>query len=140
MREIAETAMLVFLIVGAALDIRVKQVPVGYLLVGTCAVILYQAVEGRQSWYLWILGMATGVVFLLFSKCSKESIGYGDSWMILNLGIFMGLWKILAVLGTAFLCSTVVAVTGMIAGKWDRKTRIPFYPFLVAGYLGAMIW
>lgn len=139
MRDIAKIVILIYLSIGAIMDVRAKQVPAGYLLAGSCTAILFQ-VSGRMSWYLWGLGIATGAMFLLFSKCSKESIGYGDSWMILNLGMLLGVWELSAVLGAAFLCSAAAAVIGTALGKWNRKTRIPFYPFLAAGYFGVMLW
>ncbi|MCI8639786.1 MAG: prepilin peptidase [Coprococcus sp.] len=139
MREIAKAVLLVYLMIGAVADIRIKKVPVGYLAIGTCGAILCLA-AGRLSVYLWAPGILTGGMFLLFSKCSKESIGYGDSWMILNLGILLGIWELLAVLGAAFLSSAVAAGIGTMSGKWNRKTRIPFYPFLTLGYLGVMLW
>jgi len=140
MWKIAELVMLVFLGIGAVWDIRTKQVPAGYLLAGTVGSVMYQAFTGNQLWYLWVLGIATGGVFLILSKCTGEGIGYGDSWMILNLGIFLGVWKLLCVLGMAFLCSSVAAGAGLMAKKWNRKTRVPFFPFLTIGYMGAMLW
>ena len=126
MWKIAEAVMLIFIGIGAVLDIRTKQIPVGYLLVGTAGSVLYQAFAGKLVWHLWVLGMATGGIFLILSKCTKESIGYGDSWMILNLGMFLGVWKLLILLGMAFLCSSVTAGTGLLTRKWNRKSRVPF--------------
>ena len=43
-----------------------------------------------------------GVLFLGFSWATRERMGYGDSWAILILGIFLGLWGLLEVLAAAF--------------------------------------
>ena len=67
-------------------------------------------------------------------------IGYGDSWMILNMGIFLGIWNLLGMLMLAFLVAAMAAGAGLWSGKWKRTTRMSFYPFLLIGYLGTFIW
>ena len=35
-------------------------------------------------------GVLIGIVFWLISKYSNETIGYGDSWIISLMGIYLG--------------------------------------------------
>lgn len=140
MWAVREWWMLLFLGLAAILDVIKKEIPVWYLTVGTVSVIILQVCLGREELGILCSGILVGILFLIFSKISKEGIGYGDSWMILILGIFLGIWKLLVVLGIAFLAATVIAFLG-IAGKcFTRKSRIPFYPFLFIGYLGIWGW
>ena len=99
--------------------------------------LLYRKVSGEllaaagigavifQIWYgkcnVWILGggIAVGLCFLGISRLTGEGIGYGDSIMILLLGIYLGIWKLLIVLSGAFffshwlrLCYLVITVSG----------------------------
>lgn len=62
-------------------------------------------------------------------------MGYGDSWAILILGIFLGLWGVLEVLAAAFLLLTLVSVVLLARKRMSRRLSVPFYPFLAAGYL-----
>lgn len=140
MWKIAEAAVLIFLGIAAIWDMRMRCVPIGYLLVGTVAVIVMQIGMENVEWYLCGFGAMCGGIFLLISRCSKEGIGYGDSWMILNLGIFLGVWRLTVVLLTAFLGAAVAAVYGVASGKCGRKSRIPFLPFLLVGYVGVLVW
>lgn len=139
MRMMGEAVFLMLLAAGAFWDVRRRRIPVRYMVLCTTAVILYQMIWFRQMWMLWVLGMAVGVCFLMLSRLSGEGIGYGDSWMILNLGIFLGIWKVFAALAGAFLLSMAVALIGVKNRKWGKKTRIPFFPFLLAGYVGALL-
>lgn len=50
------------------------------------------------------------MVFLLISKCTRESIGYGDSWLILLLGIQLGYLKAISVLFAASLLAGVASL------------------------------
>lgn len=63
-----------------------------------------------------------------------------NSWMILNMGIFLGIWNLLGMLMLAFLVAAMAAGAGLWSGKWKRTTRMSFYPFLLIGYLGTFIW
>jgi len=134
-----EAVFLVLLAMGAFWDVRYRRIPVVYMALFTTVVILYQIIWFRQMWMLWVLGMSVGVCFLMLSRLSGEGIGYGDSWMILNLGILLGIWRVLAALAGAFFLSVAVAFIGVKRGKWGRKTRIPFFPFLLAGYVGTLL-
>lgn len=140
MWAVAESIMLIFLGISAVWDIRVKKVPSGYLLAGTAGVVVYQAFTEQQEWHLWVLGMGIGCMFLMLSKYTEEGIGYGDSWMILNLGIFLGFWRLSVALILTFLILASVAAIGSCCRKMNRKTRIAFLPFLTIGYVGALLW
>ena len=60
--------------------------------------------------------------------------------MITLLGLFLGVWKLLVLLLTAFILAALAGGIGMVWKKWDGKKRLPFFPFLLAGYLGVMCW
>ena len=127
--KIAKLAGLFFLGFGAAQDIKYQKISTEYLLAGSCAAILYRALFGRMHWSVWVAGLGCGIVFLMISKWSQEGIGYGDSWMILNMGIFLGIWNLLGMLMLAFLVAAMAAGAGLWSGKWKRTTRMSFYPF-----------
>lgn len=74
----------------------------------------------------------------MLSKWTREGLGYGDSWMILILGISLGLWDILLLLSIALICSGILAIMLLIRGKWSRKVSFPFVPFLMLGYVGVL--
>ncbi len=137
--KIAQITGLIFLGAGALQDIKDHEVSVEYLITGTCAAVLYRAFFSRMSWQYWIAGMCCGIGFFILSKWSEEGIGYGDSWMIMNLGIFLGVWRLMLVITTAFFTASITAGVGLISGKCTRKTRLSFFPFLVIGYVGMML-
>ena len=87
-----------YLILLSFLDIRKKELPLLLLFAGFPFVILYQII-GRKigtgstffstsppSPSLIVSGMAVGIFFLLLSKVTRESFGYGDSILILLIG------------------------------------------------------
>lgn len=74
-----------------------------------------------------------------FSWFTQESFGYGDSILILILGILSGGWNLLWILFAAFLIASVYGGIMIARKKYTRKNSFPFIPFLTVAYLGGMI-
>ena len=135
-----ELSVGIYLLVGSMLDLVKREIPISYLVSGTVFVMMHQVFESSGAWLISGLGALIGVVFLNISKYTEEKIGYGDSWMILNLGVYLGIWKIIVLLIAAFGASFLFSCVGLWCKKLKRDTRLPFFPFLMIGYIGAMIW
>ena len=77
---------------------------------------------------------------MIVSKVTQENFGYGDSLLILLLGVGVGFWNLLILLIIAFLLLSVMILTAVLVfGKIHKKATIPFVPFLWIGYLGLII-
>ena len=130
----------IYLMAGMVWDLIHMKVPVIYLTAGTCFALSHEIICHERIRIITAGGIIIGMLFLLISKYTKEQIGYGDSWMILNLGIYLGLWDILSMLGIVFGTCFIFSCLGLALKKINRYTRIPFYPFLMLGYAGAIVW
>ena len=126
---------LLFLIVVAARDIQVKRISVYALITGGLLSVIYQVVEGKMDMLLILGGVLTGGMFLLISRVTREGVGYGDSFLILILGIYLGFYQLLIVLSMAFFLLLCVALPVLWFKKMSRKYTLPFLPFLAGGYL-----
>ena len=129
----------VYLFILSIIDIRWKRVRVRNLLILLVISTLLQLLCGRNSFLEVIAGGICGGVFLLLSKGTKEAFGYGDSILILSLGILFGGWNLLWILFVAFLLSSVYGGIMILRKKYTRKSSFPFFPFLTLAYLGGMI-
>lgn len=121
-------------------DIYKRRIPTKYLIIGSLLAVGYQILIGREDILLILGGTGVGMLFLLVSRITGESLGYGDSLAILILGIYLGLWELLAVLAGAFFLLAVFSAAGLTVRKMSRKLSIPFFPFLSAGYLMSVLW
>jgi leader peptidase (prepilin peptidase)/N-methyltransferase len=126
-------------------SITVPGIILGLIIAG-----IYPPLIGEKTVYYSLLNallgivIAGGILYLLniFSILvfKKEGMGGGDVMLMGMLGAFLG-WR-LALL-TIVLASFVGAIVGVIliiSGRKDRKSYIPFGPYLALGGFVAAIW
>lgn len=140
MCKIAEGIVLTFLIGCSVSDWRRKAISLWCLvlfsIITLCLCVLCQNVNVSQR----VSGVVIGLVFFVISKCTKEALGYGDSWIILLLGCWLGGKELLQLLLAASLISAVASLFLLWKRGWKRKETIPFVPFLAMAYvLGGMV-
>ncbi len=139
MCRIAELVIALFLIIAAYKDWRTKRVSCFFLVVMFLVILGMRLFIVEESLLSTIGGIAIGAAFLVLSKCTGESIGYGDSFLIFLLGIFLGGRKVLETVFVAMLFSCVFSIIYSIRYGWRRKHTIPFIPFLAAAYIGVVL-
>jgi leader peptidase (prepilin peptidase)/N-methyltransferase len=74
-----------------------------------------------------------GVIFWAISYVTREKVGYGDGWVLLMIGLFIGAAKCIAVLVAALLAETVCLILLLAMRKIHRDDEVPFVPFLLIG-------
>lgn len=75
-----------------------------------------------------------GLYWLLHWVSGGRWVGYGDATLGAGLGLLLGQWQ-LAVLAVvlANTIGTAMVLPGLLTGRLDRKTHIPFGPMLIIG-------
>ena len=135
---ICQCIFLVYIAALAVMDFKYRKLPLKTLLSGLF-IAAAGCLCGREiSPVLLATGGCMGIVFLLISRVSGESFGYGDSILILIIGIFLGFWNLVYLLLGAFSMAAVFSAVMMIKHRFNRKSSFPFVPFLAAAYLGGM--
>lgn len=135
---ICQCIFLVYIAALAVVDFKYRKLPLKTLLSGLF-IAAAGCLCGREiSPVLLAAGGGMGIVFLLISRVSGESFGYGDSILILIIGIFLGFWNLMYLLLGAFSMAAVFSAVMMIKHRFNRKSSFPFVPFLAAAYLGGM--
>ena len=129
-----------YLYVLSIMDIRWKRLNVPLLLSGFLPAAAGAVCSGDGFPVLSLAGGAVGAAFLLISRATGESFGYGDSILILEMGIFLGFWDILSVLMAAFFLAAGFSVFMLIRRRFHRKSAFAFVPFLAAAYTGGMLF
>ena len=138
MYKIADWVVFILLVVIGIIDWKKREIPIWLLLLMSVAVSFFATCcENVSIWYR-LAGALFGGVFFLISKFTKEAIGYGDSWLILLLGVHLGILEALQLLFLASVLAAVFAVFYLWKRRWKRSATLPFAPFISIAYIGVM--
>lgn len=119
-------------------DIQSHKISSRILLVFTVGAAIFGSVCSESAWQLQLGGVMVGIFFLIISRVTREHMGYGDSCLIMGLGIYLGLWKLLELLLLAWLLTAMAAGIVLVRTKFRKGTAIPMVPFITAAY--AAVW
>ena len=125
----------IVLVIEAVKDFRKKEldIPVLGILVVAAMVMIFL---GKDISVLnAIIGLAEGLLLILVSVMTKGQIGMGDGILLAACGLMLGGKDNMVMFFFACLSSAIVSVLIMIIKKADKKTTIPFVPFMIPGFL-----
>ena len=126
----------------AVIDIRKRRLPLYAVLLLTVLTVCYRMGFRQYEVGQYIGGAFLGMAFFGISFLTREALGYGDSWMILILGVFLGFGDAAVVLLIAFLIAGIYAGGYLVVKRIRRKTgqqAFPFLPMLAISYLGFLM-
>ena len=130
-----EILMFVFLGICAVYDGLEREIPLAVVWLGIIAAIVLniQGLAGDGTFMSAVLYVIPGVMFWLLGFISGEKVGYGDGWLLVMIGLFMGLWKCFLILMIGLVSGSLVVLTLLVFKKVSRDYRLPFAPFLLFG-------
>lgn len=123
----------ILLVIQGGIDFKYKEIPLWISLLGAIVGLGFCIVE-EGSWESVLIACIPGCLSLLFSKITREVIGYGDSILLVVMGFFMPLEKLLSITMLAVCIAGVVALVLLIIFQKKGKEDIPFIPFLGMAY------
>lgn len=99
---------------------------------GTIADLLLS--EGEVPWKR-LLGVIPGIGVLILSIVLRGGIGKGDGYLLCITGMALGAEQNTALLLYGLFLAGVMAAVLLILKRVKRDTKLPFVPFLFAGFL-----
>lgn len=130
---------LLFLGIGTWFDIRYRELPMNFLMIYGVFGVFCNVFLKYQSMKAVVFGGMIGVCFLLIGRITKEAIGYGDGIGIGILGIFEGFSAMVPVVFGAFFVSGIYGLWKLWWLKQCGRDTMPFFPFLLAAFVGVKI-
>lgn len=119
----------------SVIDIKKKRIPVWMVsLLAIICFILKYIVESSTIGIGIVLSFLPGIVLLILAICSDGKIGIGDGLVVCILGIGYTLEEIISMLGISFFFTAICSIGLLIVKKADRKTELPFLPYLFIGH------
>lgn len=133
-RAVRELAVMLVLLWLALLDKKHLEIKKGILFVAA-AVLLAAGSVGNTTLPLRLGGGAFGILLLFFCRFSEEAMGMADGVLIFVCGLAFGLYETAALCFFAALYAGIFSAVLLVTHRAGRKSRIPFLPFLLLGYV-----
>lgn len=132
--------MFVFLLLCTYFDMKEKRIPFYLFFAFGVIGILFLFISQEKEVLPALQGAIVGIGVLFLAKVTREGIGYGDGIILLITGLYLGLRQNALLFLLAILLSSVFALVFWMVKRVDRKTEIPFVPFLAAAFLIQVCW
>lgn len=135
--------LFIYLLIMSVYDIRKREIHIGISIataVVLAAVQIYRIVSGQMVWYLVFTGMIEGVLLAGLSVVTHGQIGIGDAIVFIIMGMLLDFWEngVLLLFSLAFAAAAGVLL--LLLRHIGRKDKIPFVPFVFAGYGVMCVW
>lgn len=138
-RIAAEALIFLYLIYLSVHDIRFKRVENKSLLLMSPLVLLRLTLDILSGSWMQLLSLFLGAVFgfglmLIAALITHNGVGGGDIKLAGILGLLCGLDGMILLLLVASIAAVVYGLTAKLVTK-GKISRIPFVPFMTAGYI-----
>ena len=134
MEQIISLVMMLFLTVLAYEDLRTGTMNI--VIIGTCGAtgLILRIITGTGTLEI-MSGTIVGALLLILAFASSQAVGYGDGFLFAASGIYLGLIRNVIFLLLSLILGAVTSIVLMAARIKKKNERIPFVPFMLAGYV-----
>lgn len=136
MLEIIKIVVLgVFLLIEGIRDLQKHKVSMITVMIAGILGVIFQFGIIQENGLKIIGGILIGIVLLSLAKITREKIGYGDGWIFVVTGIYMGFRNNMYLLLLSLFLASLVSICLLVFKKVNKKTELPFVSFVLPGYL-----
>lgn len=136
MLEIIKIVVLgVFLLIEGIRDLQKHKVSMITVMIAGILGVIFQFGIIQENGLKIIGGILIGIVLLSLAKITREKIGYGDGWIFVVTGIYMGFRNNMYLLLLSLFLASLVSICLLVFKKVNKKTELPFVSFILPGYL-----
>jgi len=137
--SISEGILLAFLGLNTVSDIRCKKILVWSAWVFGIFGFGYCLVVGELTLEQGLMALLPGIAFIIISRITKESLGYGDGIIVLVMGVYLSIQKLIGSLVLALLLAAIWSIVLLVFFKKRKQEEFPFVPFVLLGYIGGLL-
>lgn len=144
MREVPweiKISLAVLLLICSYGDIKRREISLFPMLIVSAFIMFFSFISHTQGmgWIDRLYGAGIGVLLIVISLITKGQIGMGDGFLFIVIGFGVGFWNSFSVLiySLIFVCIGACCLLGF--KKKQKKTEVPFVPFIGLGYISLVI-
>ena len=123
------------LLCEAAIDIKKKEISLLISLIVSMLAIALLIFSKDIKISSALVGLLEGFLLMGVSFFTKGQIGYGDGIILCATGLLLGWKDNLTMFFFSCLICAIFSLCLLTIKRADRKTKIPFVPFMVPGFL-----
>lgn len=129
-----------FLLGCTITDLKIKKVYQSVCIVNYTVAVIVRLVLSQMPFKSFVEGIALSGVLLIISVLTKQSIGYGDIWVILALTAILKVQYVVEILVLSLFICCIFSLILLLIKRVNMKSRLPFVPFLLVSnlFLAAM--
>lgn len=86
-----------------------------------------------------VCGVVVGGLFYVVSIVTEGQIGKADGLLLGVMALALGFWRSLSFLMLCFIYAFVAALVLVVIFHKKKKTRMPFVPFMLLGYITILV-
>lgn len=132
--------VIAILLLITIIDIRTKIIPNKFIILGVAVGVITLILDNGSSIVDALLGfIICGGMIAIISFITKGDIGMGDAKLFACIGVFFGLQTTLGIMLIATIISGLSGLILLALGKANRKTVLPFAPFIFAATMFVII-
>lgn len=128
------------LLLISIIDVRSKIIPNKLIIMIIAVGVITLILDNNSSIINALFGfIICGGMIAIISFITKGDIGMGDAKLFACIGLFFGLQTTLGIMLAATMISGLAGLTLLALGKANRKTVLPFAPFVFAATMFVII-
>ena len=128
-----------YLFIIGAVDLMTSSIHLLLLATGVVPIFLSLFAEGTITLSERAMGLVTGLVVMLISLLSREQIGKGDALLLCVTGIYLGVYGNAILMAWSFGLAICGSIVLLASRRFSGTMRIPFAPFVFAGYVVMLV-
>ena len=137
---ITNVVIFIILIIASIQDLRKKEVSLILLGISFLSTLFSLGLQEGGLFnmnHLW--GSCIGIFLCFISILTKGAIGWGDGLVFVIIGFGLGFSHTLSILFLSLFLTALFSIGLMVVKKVNKKTTIPFIPFVFLGFVGVML-
>ena len=123
-----------YLIINTVTDIRTKKIPINISALYFFLILLTRIIFDHFNITDSLFSLIPGLVLLIISRITSQSIGYGDCIIFLVTGLASGFQSTFLVIIISFILSGIYGLFSLLKHK-STKSVFPFVPFILISYI-----
>lgn len=139
LNTIINILVVIWLLLCSLQDIRKKKIQIVLIAAGFLIIFVYSIFKIDIILWNRLAGLIPGIILLILNPVTRGQVGLGDGLIVSILGISLGFFATAGMLILGLFGSALLSLFLIIFKKANKKTTIPFIPFLLLGFLGVLI-